>query len=125
VNFDPLLAAPLWLHVLIIGAAAWSTFQLVAFDDILDRPRRYVLRMGKEWQPGLDPKTRRPYEVPDDYRLELGIFVTCPYCAGFWIWVAWITAWLVTSWTLIPALILGGRALVVAGHKLLAKEEDK
>lgn len=109
---------PSWFEFLLLGLAAWSTFQLAAHDTILDRPRRKVLRMGKEWKKPGDP-------VPDDYRLEWGIFLVCPYCAGFWIWVAWLIAWWVVPGAVAPAAVLmGGRAMVVAGHKLLAKDDD-
>jgi hypothetical protein len=111
------MSAPLWLAILLLGAAAWSTFQLFAFDTILDRPRRKILRMG-DWQQEGD-------EVSDDYRLEWGIWLTCPYCAGFWIWMGWLAAFWISDWTLYAALFMGGRAMVVAGHKLLAKDEDR
>lgn len=102
-----------------LGIAAWSVFQLIGFDDILDRPRRHILRLGEEWTEDGDP-------VPDDYRIGLALFLTCPYCAGFWIWLAWFGAFQVSEkWTLFAAVAMAGRAIVVAGAKTLAKEEDK
>jgi hypothetical protein len=121
VNFDNVIHAPLWMQVLIVGSAAWSTFQLLAFDKILTRWRVRYLKMG-EWREEDDPKHEN---VPEDYEWDRALFLTCPYCAGFWIWLLWLFAWFLTSWTLIPALALGGRTMVVAGHKLLAKDEDK
>lgn len=112
------MSIPGWYEFVLLGLAAWSTFQLLAYDDILDRPRRYVLRLGSEWQEDGDP-------VPDDYRVKWALFLTCPYCAGFWIWVAWISAFWATEWTLYAAVFMAGRAIVVAGSKTLAKEEDK
>ncbi len=67
-----------WAFV-IIALAAWRVFHLIAKDKILNRPRRWLLRGPLEtWEKeGDDPG--------DDYRLEWGLFLTCAYCAGFWI----------------------------------------
>lgn len=106
-------------HFLLLGLAAWSVFQLLAHDDILDRPRRWVLRLGRDWQEDGDP-------VPDNYRDKWATFLVCPFCAGFWIWVAWLVAyWIAPGAALPAALLMAGRAVVVAGHKTIAKEEDK
>lgn len=111
--------SPSWYAFLILGLAAWSTYHLLANDDILDRPRRWLLRLGSEWERDGDP-------VPDDYRLKWGQFLSCPYCAGFWIWIAWLTAWWIFDDAVLPAaFLMAGRAIVVAGSKTLAKEEDK
>ncbi len=48
-------------------------WKLIGDDAVLDRPRDYLLgRVSETW----------------DY------FVTCPWCAGFWIVLAWWGAWL-------------------------------
>lgn len=79
-----------------------------------------------DWQPGIDPQTNRPFLVPDEYRLWLGRFVTCPYCAGFWIGIVWLIFWQIWPHaTLIAAAFFALNALVIAGHRLLAKEEDR
>ena len=104
---------------LLLGLAAWSVFHLLAHDDILDKYRRKVLRMGTDWQKEGD-------EVPEEYRLKWALFLTCPYCAGFWIWMAWIVLyWIVPGVALPLAVFWGGRAMVIAGQKLLGKEEDR
>lgn len=106
-------------HFILLGLAAWSTFHLLAHDDILDRPRRKILNLGPDWEKDGDP-------VPDNYRLKWALFLTCPYCAGFWIWVAWLVVyWIVPGAVLPAALILGGRSFVVGFQKLLGKDEDK
>ena len=79
---------PNWYSLILLFAAAWRTFQLIGHDDILDVPRRKILRLGRDWQKEGDP-------VPDNYRVKWGVFITCPYCAGFWIAVAWWLAWLI------------------------------
>lgn len=67
-----------WWWFVILSLSAYRVFRLLAEDTILDRPRRWVLRLG-DWDEdsGEDP--------PESYRFEWGIFLTCPYCAGFWI----------------------------------------
>jgi hypothetical protein len=91
------MSVPGWWEAAILALAAWRTFQLLAFDDILDYPRRYVTRLGD--------------------------FLVCPYCAGAWIAAAWWGAW--QAWgdsalvVATPFLLSAG---VVAGHKLLSSE---
>ena len=70
---------PHWWWILLLSLASWRVFRLLAEDTILDKPRRKLLRLG-DWQEedGTD-------NLPEDYRFEWGIFLTCPYCAGFWI----------------------------------------
>lgn len=80
------MTVPSWYELALLALAAWRVFQLVGDDDILDRPRRYLLRLGDQWEKEGDP-------VPDNYRINLGIFISCPYCAGFWIALAWWGAW--------------------------------
>ena len=110
---------PTWFEFLLLGLGAWSTFHIVAFDDITDRPRRKLLRLSKEWE-------REGDAVGDDYRLKWAQFITCPYCAGMWIWLLWLGLWWVLpSFALAAAAFIGGRSLVVAGQKLLGKMEDK
>ena len=110
---------PNWWEFLLLGLAAWSTFHLVAHDDIFDRPRRKLLRLGKEWEKEGDP-------VPGNYRINTANFLKCPYCAGFWIWIAWLVVWWIwPAGALAAAALMGGRTMVVAGAKLLIKEEDK
>lgn len=101
----------------LLAAAAWRTFQLVADDDILDRPRRWALRLGQGWREEGDP-------VPDEYRVNWAAFLSCPYCAGFWIAAMWWLAWLAFGdWALLVATPFAISAAVVAGAKLLSREE--
>jgi Protein of unknown function (DUF1360) len=106
---------PNWYELLILAIAAWRTFQLVAEDDILDAPRRKLLRLG-DWEKDGD-------DVPDDYRTNWGAFLTCPYCAGFWISLLWFLAWLAFGdWALVAGMPFVINAGVVAGHKTLGSE---
>lgn len=88
---------PDWWAALLLGLAAWRTFQLLVHDDILDWPRRRLLRLG-EWKQDGDP-------VPPTYRSWLGEWMKCPYCFGFWVALAWWGAWQITGhWTLVFAV---------------------
>ena len=113
------MSIPDWWAFILLGVASWRTFQLLAFDEILDRPRRYMLRLGDEWQTQGD-------ELPEGYRLQLAQFITCPYCAGTWIATAWwITFQITERWTLVAASLVALWVIPIIGHKLLARDEDK
>ena len=87
---------------MLLALAAWRIFQLIAEDTILDGPRRYVTaRLDAKWE----------------------LFIECPYCAGFWIAVAWWAAWQVNEhWTLIVAVPWALSAGVIAAAKLLSSD---
>lgn len=89
-------------EAILLALAAWRTFQLLAEDDILETPRRYVTsRISEYWED----------------------FITCPYCAGFWIAVAWWASWQVwESWTLIVAVPWALSAGVIAAAKVLSAD---
>ena len=109
------MSIPNWYEVLLLGLAAWRTFQLVALDSILDRPRRYVTGLGWGWKEG--------NAIPKRYREYLALFIECPYCAGFWIALAWWGAF--QAWphgTLVVAVPLVLSALVIAGARVLSSD---
>ncbi len=84
-----------WAFVL-IAAASYRVFHLIAEDVILDRPRRMLLRLGG-WQ--------EPEQPPPGYRAKLGEFITCAWCAGAWISGAWWLAWLIwEEWAVVVAV---------------------
>lgn len=118
----PVVNVPDWWEAALLALASWRVFQLVAFDNVLDQARRYVTRAGSEWQPEMsDVDAARV--VPANYRGNLAVFLTCPYCAGFWIVVLWWLAWL--AWpdgTLFFAAPWALSAGVIAGHKLMGSE---
>jgi hypothetical protein len=88
-----------WEAVL-LALAAWRVFQLLAEDDLLETPRRYVTdRISEYWQD----------------------FLVCPYCAGFWIALAWWGAWI--AWgdsTLVVATPWALSAGVIGASKILS-----
>lgn len=96
------MSIPDWWEAALLGLAAWRTFQLLAADDLLDTPRRYVTsRLSEYWED----------------------FLTCPYCAGFWMALAWWAAWQV--WgdsTLVAATPFALSAVVIGAAKVLSSE---
>lgn len=74
---------PIWTSILLFGAA-FRIYRLLAKDTILDTPRGKLLGLGK-WKPGSP--------IPAKYREKWAEFLTCPWCLGFWITLAWWGAW--------------------------------
>jgi hypothetical protein len=90
-------AVPDWWTVTLLALAAFRSFQLLAADTILDRPR--------EW---LERKMPRGEE-----------FITCSYCAGGWISVGWWLAWTLSArWATIVAVpfAISGVVALIALH---------
>ncbi len=68
----------------LLALAAFRVWKLIGDDAVLDRPRdRFLL-----WLEG---------KADDHWRSVASVdyFITCPWCAGFWIALAWWGAWLV------------------------------
>jgi hypothetical protein len=107
---------PGWWEALLLALAAWRVFHLIAFDDLLDRPRRYVTRLSPSWHAEGDATGER-------YREGLAGFLTCPFCLGFWITIAVWAAWLVfpteTVWVAVPLALNAG---LVGAQRLLSSE---
>ena len=60
----------------LLALAAARTWKLLADDVVLERPRQWVLDR-------IDTDDAQPWEY----------FLTCPWCAGAWISLAWWGAW--------------------------------
>jgi hypothetical protein len=110
------MKVPDWYSVILLSLAAWRVFQLLAWDTILEGPRRWLFRISSDWD-GESPITDR------SYRETLALFVQCPYCAGFWIAVAWWVAWYFfpteTVFVAVPWALSAG---VIGADKLLSSE---
>lgn len=96
------MSVPDWWEATLLALAAWRTFQLLAADDILYTPRRYVTdRISEYWED----------------------FLTCPYCVGFWAAVGWAVAWwLWGDSTLVVATPFALSAGVIAAAKVLSSD---
>lgn len=91
---------------LVIVAAGWRLWHLVAVDTILDRPREWFF-----------------YEAEAEKHPKLLLFVECPFCAGFWITVVCWLAWVITPealWVLTPFALHTG---MLAIEKLMDSGE--
>jgi hypothetical protein len=107
---------PDWYEIALLGLAAWRIFQLIAFDSILDQPRRYVTRLGKKWEKEGDA-------LPKEYREKWALFLQCPYCLGFWLGLVWWGAWLIWPYeTLVAAVPFVISAGVIGADKILSSE---
>jgi hypothetical protein len=100
-------------HAILLALAAWRTFHLLAFDDILQAPRRFLVRLPLDWKEG--------DSIPKMYREKLKDFIECPFCLGFWIAGAWWLTWYVwPHGTLIASVPFALSAGVVAAQRYLS-----
>lgn len=61
----------------LLALIAYRTWRLIAEDDILERPRYWLVRLPRGWEEG--------DAIPKEYREKLALFITCPWCAGAWV----------------------------------------
>lgn len=106
-------AVPSWLAFVLLALAAFRVYRLLGRDTILDRPRKRLVGLPANWQEG--------DEIPDGYRDGLAMFISCGWCAGFWIALAWWLGWLVSPHWATVAAVPWALAAVVA---LLEKNAD-
>lgn len=99
---------------LLLSVAAWRTFHLLAFDDILNAPRNILAGLPSNWKQG-DPKQK--------YREGFQDFLECPFCFGFWIALGWWGAWAIwPHWTLVASIPFVLSAGLVAAQKYLTSD---
>jgi hypothetical protein len=112
------MKTPDWWIFALLALAVFRVFRLIAEDTILDRPRKWLLRGP------LDTWEKEGDDPGDDYRLEWGIFITCPWCLGFWLsGVALILYSLIVEWVGVFSFLVCWFALsAVVG--LVAKNWD-
>jgi Protein of unknown function (DUF1360) len=76
---------PSWWVFLLLGLGSFRIWRLLSDDTILERPRRAIVKLPKDWEPDDD--------LPHGYREYLALFINCPWCLGFWvslvIWGFW------------------------------------
>src|SRR3990172_2208649 len=76
---------PDWYELLLLTLAGFRMWRLLSEDELLDWPRRRLLRLG-DWQEEGD-------SVPANYRKTLGAFAGCAHCLGAWCALGWWVAW--------------------------------
>ena len=80
----------------LLALAAFRVWKLIADDAILDRPREALIqRLGDAGTGG-----------------KLELFITCPWCAGTYITLAWWGAW--QLWPHTTMVAAGAVALLAA-----------
>jgi hypothetical protein len=91
--------------MIILVAASFRAWRLLSEDIILERPRRWLVRLPRDWEEG--------QELPEAYRDELAEFISCPWCLGAWVSiVAWIAWQIEPHWTTVLAVPLAISAAV-------------
>lgn len=98
-----------WTFAL-LATASYRLWRLLAEDTILDGPRRRVLRLVG-WQEG--------QPAPESYRAKWGEFLTCPWCLGWWIALAWWAAWLATDYAVVVAVPFALSAVVALWNAVI------
>jgi len=78
---------PIYQFIL-LSLVAYRLWRLLAEDEILERPRRFIVRLPQTWEDN-DP-------VPLTYRASLAAFLTCAWCMGFWISLLVYVGWMFT-----------------------------
>lgn len=98
-------AVPDWYAIVLLSLAAFRTWKLIGDDTILDRPRNWA--MLRAFKIG-GPKGK-------DY---LETLLECPWCAGFWISLAWWLGWVISPhWAVIVAVpFVISAAVGLLGH---------
>lgn len=79
------MSVPSPWSALILAAAAYRIWRMLAEDTVFDGPRHWLVGLPWGWQEG--------DAIPQKYRVALAEFLTCPWCLGFWIslgvWGLW------------------------------------
>lgn len=109
------MSVPDWYALVLLSLASFRTWRLLAEDDIMDRPRRYLTRLG-DWEEADEDKPSPPW--PAGYRVQVAKFINCPWCLGFWISLAWWGMW---EWLPHETLVVASAAAISAVVGLIGK----
>jgi len=105
------MRVPDWWTLILLAGGSFRTWRFLAEDDLIDRPRRWALRLPASWEEG-DP-------APRGYRQWWGDLIRCSFCLGAWVSLALYAAW--QAWphgTLVVAAPLAISALVGLAGRL-------
>ncbi len=92
-------AIPNWYALILLAGAVLRTFQLLANDTILERPRVMFVNRAGEWSEA---------------------WLLCSWCCGAWLSLGWWLAWIwQPKWALIVATPFAISALVGLLGRLL------
>lgn len=109
------MSVPGWYALILLALAAFRIWRLLAEDDILNRPRRFIVRVPRLWKEGDPPPAGVYYGIVE--------FIECPYCLGFWVALAWWGAWQIwPHGSLVVAVPFALSALVVGVKNLLSSD---
>jgi hypothetical protein len=109
------VSVPGWYELILLALAAWRSWHLLAYDDILNRPRRWLFRVPPSWKEGDPPAKGARYKLVE--------WAECPFCSGWWTALVWWAAWqLWPHGTLVVAVAFALGAGVVAVHKVLSAD---
>lgn len=72
----------------LLALAAYRLWRLISEDEVLEKPRRWLVRLPQTWDEG--------DAIPKQYRNEWALFLTCPWCAGAWVSLVSYIGWMFT-----------------------------
>lgn len=125
------LPVPGWLALVLLSLAAFRVYRLVARDTITEPVREAVtypddatVELGEKPSEVTIHKggvvVLGPDEQPKTWRVYLSTLIRCPWCAGFYVSVAWWAAW--WAWPR-PTLFLAAPWAISAVVAMLAKAD--
>lgn len=82
---------PVLYQFVLLALIAYRVWHLLAEDDVLKRPRHWLVRLPRGWKEG--------DTLPRAYRQRLALFINCPYCLGFYVSLGVYLAWISTLGT--------------------------
>jgi hypothetical protein len=78
----------------LLALIAYRLWRLIAEDDVLEGPRRRLVRLPRNWR---GASGDRPADsIPSAYRETLALWLTCPWCAGAWVCLVVYGFWMAT-----------------------------
>lgn len=70
------MTLPNWYELVLLGLAAFRVWKLLGDDSILNKPRAWFVYGFRKW------RGNGAAQCAED-------FLSCPWCLGFWVALAW------------------------------------